>query len=74
MSQVEDGRTEKRPLKDRQMALALILELALQHGTLQQILEAVLLLLRLSGLVLKESSIRSIPTLFHVLLTGIGWM
>ena len=43
------GEQKNVPLKDRQMALALILELALQRGTLQQILEAVLLLLRLSG-------------------------
>ena len=37
------------PLEDRQTALALLLELALQRGTLQQILGAVLLLLQLSG-------------------------
>jgi len=37
------------PLEDRQTALALLLELALQRGTLQHILGAVLLLLQLSG-------------------------
>ena len=37
------------PLEDRQAALSLLLELALQRGTLSHILDSVLLLLRLSG-------------------------
>ena len=36
------------PLHDRQTALALLLELTLQRGTLQHLLDAVLLLLQLS--------------------------
>lgn len=36
------------PFEDRQAALGLLLELALQRGTLQHVLDAVLLLLRLS--------------------------
>ena len=38
------------PLEDRQAALSLLLELALQRGTLRHILDVVLLLLRISGL------------------------
>lgn len=38
------------PLEDRQVAMSLLLELALQRGTLSHILEALLLLLRLSDL------------------------
>ncbi len=38
------------PLEDRQLALALILELALQRGGLQHLLDAVLLLLAMSGM------------------------
>ena len=36
------------PFEDRQAALGLLLELALQRGTLQHMLDSVLLLLRLS--------------------------
>lgn len=36
------------PFEDRQVALGLLLELALQRGTLQHMLDSVLLLLRLS--------------------------
>ena len=38
------------PLGDRQVAMSLLLELALQRGTLSHILDAVLLLLRLSDM------------------------
>jgi len=38
------------PLKDRQVALSLLLELALQRGTLSHILDCVLLLLKLSAI------------------------
>ena len=45
------------PLHDRHMALALLLELALQRGTLQHILDTVLLLLRLSELSCKSNKV-----------------
>lgn len=38
------------PLGDRQVAMGLLLELALQRGTLSHILDAILLLLRLSDM------------------------
>lgn len=38
------------PLEDRQAALTLLLELAIQRGTLRHILDVVLLLLKLSGI------------------------
>lgn len=38
------------PLGDRQLAMSLLLELALQRGTLSHLLDAILLLLRLSDL------------------------
>ncbi|KAG8176599.1 hypothetical protein JTE90_026848 [Oedothorax gibbosus] len=46
-SGVENSRSVSIPVEDKQSALAILLELAVQHATLQSILEVTLLLLRL---------------------------
>ena len=50
MSSVQFERRKLIPLGDRQVAMSLLLELSLQRGTLSHILDAILLLLRLSHL------------------------